>query len=478
MTTDVWSELDRRVAEPAPNDGPDVWATLADRLDVVRSRPELGSWVELRRFDLRWDNSYAIVGNRRDFVYYKLTPAEADVLDLVDGTRTVGEIVVEHLRVSGELDLLAVVELIRSLHEGNFLTERYVDIDAALEQALHPQQGPRAGFKRFVKTLSVEWSGAERMVLWLYRHGMRQLFRPVGIVLSALVALAGFVAFFSVEDSGRFHLTTQSVGIGFLVLFALNLAIVFVHELGHAALLVHYQGRVKSAGFRIYFGSPAFFVESSDALLLDRRQRIAQAFAGPYVEMVFAAVGSITLWAAPDASFAPLLYRFCLLNYFVLFLNLVPLLELDGYWILSDVIQVPDLRPRSLAFIRRDVWAKLARRERWHASEVGLGLYATVGVAFTIGCFFTAYFFWRRTFGGLITKMWDGGPVGIALLVVLALFLTGPVLRAGVQAVRAAGRQVRGWWRSAALPPSAGGGWKRPSCSTRNPPSPTCPPRC
>ena len=43
-----------------------------------------------------------------------------------------------------------------------------------------------------------------------------------------------------------------------------------------------------------------------------------------------------------------LLYKFALINYFVIFLNLIPLLELDGYWILTDLIQVPDLRPRSL----------------------------------------------------------------------------------------------------------------------------------
>jgi len=290
--------------------------------------------------------------------------------------------------------------------------------------------------------LSAEWSGAERLVVWLYRHGLRFLFVPVGFVLTILVALVGVVAFASVTASEGFHVSVQSVGIGFAVLFVLNMAVVFVHELGHAALLVHYRGRVKSAGFRIYFGSPCFFVESSDALLLSRRQRIAQAFAGPYVEVVFTGVASIALWAAPGGWVAQVLYRFCVLNYFVLFLNLVPFLELDGYWILSDTIQVPDLRPRSLAFLRRDMWGKLRRRERWHASEVGLGLYATAGLAFTILCFFTAYYFWRRTFGDAVSRMWEAGPIGIVLLAVLVLFIAGPVLRAFVQAGRAAFRAM------------------------------------
>ena len=37
----------------------------------------------------------------------------------------------------------------------------------------------------------------------------------------------------------------------------------------------------------------------------------------------------------PDAAFSALLYKFALISYFVIFLNLIPLLELDGYWILD-----------------------------------------------------------------------------------------------------------------------------------------------
>jgi CRP-like cAMP-binding protein len=263
------------------------------------------------------------------------------------------------------------------------------------------------------------------------------------MLVAAIVVIAGFVAFGVVVVDHGFHFTAQSVGIGFVVLFALNLAIVFIHELGHALVLVHYGRRVKSAGFRIYFGSPAFFVDSSDALLMGRGQRIGQAFAGPAFEMITSGVAAMALWAFPTMPLSSTLYRFVLLNYFVLFMNLMPLLELDGYWILSDALQLPDLRPRSLAFMRSEFWRKLARRERFTGSEIGLGVYGLIGVLFTIFCFYTAYFFWRRTFGNLITKMWHGGALGVTLLVLLSVFLTGPVIRAGLDAARAIGRRVQ-----------------------------------
>jgi len=94
----------------------------------------------------------------------------------------------------------------------------------------------------------------------------------------------------------------------------------FSHELGHAAVLVHHKRRIKNAGFMLYFGSPAFFVDASDGLMLDPRARIMQSFAGPFAELVLAGVSSIVLFFLPKGPAAELLYRFALLNYFVIFL--------------------------------------------------------------------------------------------------------------------------------------------------------------
>jgi hypothetical protein len=70
--------------------------------------------------------------------------------------------------------------------------------------------------------------------------------------------------------------------------------------------------------------------------MLNRRQRIAQSFARPHSDLVAAGLASVTLAVIPESGAADLLYRFCVLNYFILFLRLRPLLELDDYWILSE----------------------------------------------------------------------------------------------------------------------------------------------
>ena len=74
------------------------------------------------------------------------TPRRSICCRLLDGTRTLGEIVVAQLERSGELDTAAMVDLVRTLHAGGFLTDPYVDVDAAVARALAPT-GPRLGWR-------------------------------------------------------------------------------------------------------------------------------------------------------------------------------------------------------------------------------------------------------------------------------------------------------------------------------------------
>ena len=421
-----------------PGAGDDVWSALGERVDPERWRPVLAADIETATFPVAGGGAYVMVANPRDQVHYRFTPAEAGVLPLLDGRHSIGEIVLDRLGGTGEFDVASVAELVGLLEQGGFLTTPYVDVPAAVQRALHPPTlGSRAS--GVLRTLSVEWSGAERLVRFLYRHVLRYLFSRVGLVLAALVTFVGAVAFGAVVSRHAYGIQNRHFGVVFAILFTLDLMIVFVHELGHAAVLVHYGRRVKSAGFRIYFGTPAFFVESADSLMLPRGKRIVQAAAGAGVEVIGTSVASIALWVFPTGPAGQVLYQFVIINYFVLFLNLVPFLELDGYWILSDALRQPDLRPESLGFVRRELWRMLWRRQRLTRGEVGLAVFGLAGVAFTVAAFASAWFFWRRVFGNTVAAMWDGGVGGKLLLLVLVSLLGGPVIRAVFAASRTAG---------------------------------------
>ncbi|MGH2686449.1 MAG: cyclic nucleotide-binding domain-containing protein, partial [Actinomycetota bacterium] len=397
----------------------------------------------------RWGNDYAMLANPRDLVHYRLEPEELDTIRLMDGTRTVKEIVVERFRESGGLELEGVMDLVYQLRVGGFLETPFVDSYDAVRKASEGRAlGPR--IQRFFRTMSVEWKNAHSFVQWLYDHGLKVFFRPPVAITAGVISVAGFLAFISLVRSGEFSLGGRSLAIEFVILGTLNYFMTFTHEMGHALGTVHYGRRIKSAGFMIYYGSPAWFVEASDSLMSERRERIIQSAAGPYAELIVAGIGSIVAWAFPDALISSTLYKFAVLNYFILFMNLVPLLELDGYYIFSDAIQVPDLRPRSLAFVRYDLFHKLRKRERFTKQELGLAAYGILGIAFGVFSLYVSYFFWRAIFGKLITRMWEGGPATQALLLILVLLIAGPIIRmltgfarSLYRRGRALGRQVR-----------------------------------
>lgn len=449
--------VQRRLAEqasssPAPFVGqaippsggePDVWSTIAARIDPLQFRPRLARDVEVKIFRLRWGNDYAMVANPRALLHYRLEVWQAELLALMDGTRTLGEIVVERLEGSGDFDASGVADIVEALHEGGFLDPQPLDVTAAVTAAIHPAPRGTKLARQFAKTLMLEWTGADAFVRRCHRAGVRWFFVPVVAMGSAILAIAGFAAFLAVQHSGRYSLSDASAPVVSLILIGLALALTFAHELGHASVLIHFGRRIRSAGFMLYFGSPAFFVDASDGLMLDRGKRMVQASAGPFAELILSGVASLLLVAFPDSAMAPILYKFSLLNYFVIFLNLIPLLELDGYWLLCDLIQVPELRPRSLEFIQHDAWHKIRGGERFTKQELGLATYGIIGIVYTVLSIFTAVFFWREIFGGLVSALWRGGPLSRLLLIVLALFLAGPAIRGAIGLARAVVRRTR-----------------------------------
>jgi CRP-like cAMP-binding protein/Zn-dependent protease len=441
-SVDVTGALDRSL-EVSGSADVDVWGALSHRLDPKAFRPAIAPGTEWKVFRLPWGNDYAMVANPTRSVHYRLPPGDVGLFPLLDGSRSVSDLIVDRLDEEGDLDADAIVELTQSLDEGGFLDPAPLDTRAALQRALDRSRTAFPKLRRFAKTLNIEWEGPDPVVTRVYRSVLRYFFHPIAVGLMMAVAVGGVAAFLSVERSGRFHLDATAAPAESALLIALSFVLTFAHELGHAGVEKHYGRKVGTAGFSLYFGRLSFYVNASDSLMMDRWPRILLFAAGPFAELVLAGLGALALFAFPDARVAPFLYRFALLNLFIILLNLVPLLELDGYWILTDLIQVPDLRPRSLEFIQHDLWHKVRARERFTPQELGLALYGVLGSLFAVFVLWTAFYFWRAQFGGIVSSLWEGGFLSRILLGLLAVFVAGPVIRGAVELTRSIWRRVR-----------------------------------
>ena len=228
----------------------------------------------------------------------------------MDGTSTVGELILEHLEGTGDLDAGAVTDLVTFLGgRGSSSHERSTRCET-LAEAIRPRPSVTDRVTTFVKTLTLDWTGADRHVRWWYRTLLRPFFTrgrpdPDGPRRGRRVRRVPGRR----SSSRQYSIGGANAPLDSLILLALGFVLTYAHELGHAVAFVHYRRRIKSAGFMLYFGSPAFFVDASDGLMLERGPRIVESALGPYTEMILAGVVSFLLLAFPDARFAPLLVQ-------------------------------------------------------------------------------------------------------------------------------------------------------------------------
>jgi Zn-dependent protease len=140
---------------------------------------------------------------------------------------------------------------------------------------------------------------------------------------------------------------------------ALVLAIlvsVAIHEAGHALTLRHFGATVRRAGFGWYWFAPVAFVDTSDAYALPRAKRIAVSLAGPFASLIVAGCAGLFAAFVHVRSAESIAWSLAAFTYIATLWNFNPLLELDGYYVLTDLLQRPNLR--------RDGFMALSGRRR------------------------------------------------------------------------------------------------------------------
>lgn len=125
----------------------------------------------------------------------------------------------------------------------------------------------------------------------------------------------------------------------FLLLIALLLFSTLFHEFGHAAGCSQGGAKPGRIGAGLYFIWPAFFTDITDIYRLNRKNKLKSDFGGIYFNCIYALAIAITYFVT---GFEPLLLVIALQNISILN-QLLPFIRLDGYYIVSDIVGLPDL---------------------------------------------------------------------------------------------------------------------------------------
>jgi putative peptide zinc metalloprotease protein len=435
--------------------------------EAIEQKLDFGSFVPtpvagIERADLRKRDGtpYTVLknphGDKGAGTYVKLDPGYLELFELMDGTRTTSEILVEHLQRRGYLALDRLAMLTANLAANGFFGDATIDLylDLRRRRAL---SDPLIRLQMFLRGLITwriaTWENAEGAVDLLYRLGGRLAFTRVGAAVVGIVSLVGLILWAQEFTSPRHDLfrVGGSVTLGILALTLAQVVGISIHEAGHALAIRHFGRRVRRLGLMIYYLFPCAYVDSTDMWMAPRGQRVVVALAGPVAGSTVAAAAMLIAITASDATIAALAFKAATVLVFNVFLNLLPILELDGYLILVDALDAPLLRQRALAFVRMAAPRKIRRRERWTPSEVLLGAYGGFAVASSIATLVLVAFTWRARLAPLVNELVKTGILGLIALGAILLVFVGPIL---VQIVMRLVGIARTAWRRARVPPA------------------------
>jgi putative peptide zinc metalloprotease protein len=412
-----------------------IWQEVHERLDPMLLTPRLRSDVVVRELKSARHGPYYMIKSPQAGTYLQLSPREHYILSLMDGTRTVKEITLEYFYEYGSLAFDRVIQLVNLLHRQSFLVSPPVPTYALVRQRLRARRGIRAGLNRvldFLVRAQIPLGGIDAFVTALYRWGGWLLLTRPALALLGVIAVAGFAAFHLAERTSEMTLAGLFAGgagaltiVGALLFFVVQ---IFSHELAHALVCKSFGREVIRGGFELYFGFPAFFVDTTDVWLESRPRRIAVTAAGAISDMIVAGACSLlALVLPPDAAAVILLLAG--FAYFLVAWNLFPLLALDGYYVLVDLLEMPLLRARAFAFVRESLLKKLWRRERFSTDELILTAYGVLAGGFSALFFFGASRYFERQLTALITTVARTGDwVPILMAIVLVTTMGIPLL--------------------------------------------------
>src|SRR5213594_686467 len=179
-------------------------------------------------------------------------------------------------------------------------------------------------------------------------------FTPAFLVLSAAaIALGLGIAMTEWGDITRDLQRlwrVEMVLVAWLVIFAVTTA----HEFAHSLTCKRFGGHVHEMGFLLIYFQLAFYCNVSDAWLFpEKGKRLWVTTAGPYFEMFLWALAVIT-WRITEPGTWPSAVALVVVatSGFKLFINLNPLIKLDGYYLLGDLLGTPNLRARAFGYLR------------------------------------------------------------------------------------------------------------------------------
>jgi putative peptide zinc metalloprotease protein len=337
-------------------------ATLAESLVSsssrklpIRMRPDLRAKQQRYQGRIYW-----VVKDPVGLQYYRFEEEEFAILQMLDGASSLDEISDRFEReYPGQvIQIEELQQFIGMLHKSNLIITDAAGQGTQLKKR-RDEKIVQQRWANLSNILSIRFKGIdpERLLNFLIPL-VRWFFSVSAMMVCCLFALSALTLVLVQFDT--FHSRLPSFHTFFAaknwIYLGATLAVTkVIHEFGHGLSCKHFGGECHEMGVMLLVMTPCLYCNVSDSWMLPNRwHRAAIGAAGMYVELVMASIATYVWWFTQPGpvNYVALNVMFvCSVS--TLMFNANPLLRYDGYYILSDVLEIPNLRQKASTILNR-----------------------------------------------------------------------------------------------------------------------------
>lgn len=319
---------------------------------VLGLRPRLRRNIRVVPQRFRGSRWY-LLQDQNSGAFIRLNNSAYELIGRFDGKQSIGEILERLTEFTSEPHAVGpdqVVKLIAQLHD-------FEALDCGLSVSLKEALG------RFDRTKNRQWQQRWGSLLSMrfslldpdrFLNALMPLARKVlsttGLAAWLVIVSSALLIVFANQANFNFDARNLSFGLTDVATYVLlYCAVKALHELGHGLAIKRWGGEVHDAGVTLLVFVPVPYVDGSASLAFkDKRKRALVGAAGILVELLLAAIGVI-VWAVTEPGLVnDLALKVVLIGGLsTLLYNGNPLLRFDGYFVLEDLSEIPNLSTRS-----------------------------------------------------------------------------------------------------------------------------------
>ncbi len=240
---------------------------------------------------------------------------------------------------------------------------------------------------------------------------VRWVFNPITAYVVLAITLTGLFLVTRQWDTFKSTFVDQLSLAG---AFSFSLALVFskcMHELGHAFTATRYNVRVAHMGVALLVMFPMPYTDTSESWkLTNPKQRLNIASAGIITELALAGIATLAWSLSSEGALKSALFFLATTSWVLtLLVNVSPFMRFDGYFILSDLLDFPNLHERSTAIAKTWMRRTLLGFNDAYAEEFSskkrrtLTIFATITWVYRltvfIGIAWLVYYFFFKVLG-------------------------------------------------------------------------------